>query len=1859
MPDFSAGTASIKVKPSFLGFVTEVRTELERYDFHLDINIGADTRVAAAEIENLRRAARENATFRVDADTAAAAAKVEALRRQAGRPIPVPLQPHVDQSAANQASGDAQKTAKQMRRELEKALQGLQGAATLNLKVLGIVGATGAIAQLAALTDAVAKASHVIGLLPAVSFGGLAGVGAVATGFSGIPAAFKAATAATADATDAATKHRDALEAIAEAEYQKQDADRSAIKSQASLNDSYREASRSLRDMNDNLVDQKLATEDASLSVQEAAQRLQKVQFDPTADSTTRARALLTYQQAVQRLKEQQEKTEDLKQDTAEANAKGIEGSKQVTDAKQKVVEATHAQERAEQALAKAREDATKGSSAQSKLDEAMAKLSPHAKELVNDIRALGPAWTDVRQASQDALTEGMGPAITKLADTQLPNLRNGLVGINEAINTGLRASLAALARDTNKADFKTALDNTRRGFTNAAQGSEAWTNALTKLTTVGTEFLPGFGSGIDRLATRFDNLIQRTAADGSLRKWLQDGIDATRELAEVAGHVGSSIASVFRAAGDDQSALKRLDELTARMATFLKSATGQSDLKAFFTEARADMDKLGPVLSQLPAILHSVFEGFRTWSGIAMPFLKAAADFLTAHPSLVKNVVVAYLAFKTIGPIFAALRTGIGSFGAGVTRLSGQGESAAAGIRRVLTATNGVAQVAGVGAVQLGRFGSAVQQAGVHAPAIARMQQAYLDAAAGANRFGRTAGTAAAAVSGLRTASTGLVSALGGPWAIAIAAASLGILKFTGDMRNHEERVKAVDASWRNLIVTRNELARSLAASGGGVNDDSISNITDQVRELNDAIEKSAKNRTSWTDTRALFQAPWNDNISKENNIADQYDAARKAIEKLGISESTVAQAIANDGAWNDLKTKLEGMGSGGQFAAKNYQWLRDEMIKARDIARDTTPGFTTLTDAVKTLADVSASGTDRLNAMKTALDVLAGKPLAAQEAMAKYNDQVRATAQLAEEFDRTQGFGDQLVDGTKVNTATANGRKLFDVLNDIRDKTLDAAVAGNDLTPILAKNDEQFQKLADTTGLTKTQIAELAAGLGYLPKDIEILAKLKGASDVTQQLVVIGEELDKNRQGVTIPTKALTAEAIGELKQLGVTVDTVVGKPDEIHVTAQTEQARAALEALIKDPYSVDVKLNFISGSLSPETKAKLHEDISGIAIAGNAGGGFLPTTGPGTKTRDGFLGVLASGMPLARLDGGEGITRRPMAQKYRKELTQINAGTFPKLPGYADGGFVDETPQKARVDDNGNVVYADQAGKGKQSPIGRAGAVATYAQSRDGQPYGGNEDCSGFISELANVAVGLPPNQGRMSTNNEGVWLSALGFQPGSGSAGSFRVGWINDPNMPAGGHTAGTLPNNTNVESGGATSKVMYGGQAIGAGASMFNQHAYLVMDGSGTSGGSDGLSASTNVTGQSTIYPQAALPGRRTDSQLQVLQGKAAVDSANSERNAVYANPASTDQDKLAADIKYQQAQNSLESAQKQGNSDTSAISVQGIFGKAAGILAEGFLGFFGLENSVLSSNNVYNKALNSVVDFYGNNQPGGGYSYTPQNLPSVATTSTTQSSANVNDPSLTTQIPGAGPVTGGSAVNPYLGSIDVNVATPGRGSYAVGDGAARWRPLALQALQREGFSTGQVDIMLAQIQSESGGNPSVIQQVQDVNSGGNEAVGLLQVIPGTFAQYRDPSLPNDRTNPLSNMVAALRYYKSRYGSDLSTMWGQGHGYDNGGIANGIGLMMKQTIRPERVLNPRQTEVFESALPLLESINSSIWSPARINPGALNINTQAAPSNSAPGYAPTINARVANVDDLADLVERQAQMKAIGMSAALI
>jgi tape measure domain-containing protein len=88
-------------------------------------------------------------------------------------------------------------------------------------------------------------------------------------------------------------------------------------------------------------------------------------------------------------------------------------------------------------------------------------------------------------------------------------------------------------------------------------------------------------------------------------------------------------------------------------------------------------------------------------------------------------------------------------------------------------------------------------------------------------------------------------------------------------------------------------------------------------------------------------------------------------------------------------------------------------------------------------------------------------------------------------------------------------------------------------------------------------------------------------------------------------------------------------------------------------------------------------------------------------------------------------------------------------------------------------------------------------------------------------------------------------------------------------------------------------------------------------------------------------------------------------------------------------------------------------------------------------------------------------------------------------------------------------------------------------------------------------ILYGRAMQESGGNPSVVQKVVDINSrNGDPAIGLFQVIGSTFAENRDPRLPDDRRNPIANTVAAIKYMLKKYGRPMGAT---GVGYAAGGI----------------------------------------------------------------------------------------------------
>jgi hypothetical protein len=146
------------------------------------------------------------------------------------------------------------------------------------------------------------------------------------------------------------------------------------------------------------------------------------------------------------------------------------------------------------------------------------------------------------------------------------------------------------------------------------------------------------------------------------------------------------------------------------------------------------------------------------------------------------------------------------------------------------------------------------------------------------------------------------------------------------------------------------------------------------------------------------------------------------------------------------------------------------------------------------------------------------------------------------------------------------------------------------------------------------------------------------------------------------------------------------------------------------------------------------------------------------------------------------------------------------------------------------------------------------------------------------------------------------------------------------------------------------------------------------------------------------------------------------------------------------------------------------------------------------------------------------------------------------------------------------------------------GMGGVGSGVTRWSGLVLKVLSLLHQSASWLGTVLQRMQRESGGNPYAIN-LWDINArNGDPSRGLMQTIGATFAAYSDGYRSRGIYDPLANIYAGLNYALHRYGT-LAAL-GRPGGYDAGGILQPGALGLNSTSRPERVLSPSQTALFE-------------------------------------------------------------------------
>lgn len=154
-------------------------------------------------------------------------------------------------------------------------------------------------------------------------------------------------------------------------------------------------------------------------------------------------------------------------------------------------------------------------------------------------------------------------------------------------------------------------------------------------------------------------------------------------------------------------------------------------------------------------------------------------------------------------------------------------------------------------------------------------------------------------------------------------------------------------------------------------------------------------------------------------------------------------------------------------------------------------------------------------------------------------------------------------------------------------------------------------------------------------------------------------------------------------------------------------------------------------------------------------------------------------------------------------------------------------------------------------------------------------------------------------------------------------------------------------------------------------------------------------------------------------------------------------------------------------------------------------------------------------------------------------------------------------------------------------------------GAGKWLPVIKRAARMLGvhLTDDQIQRLLRQIQTESGGNEHITQKIHDINSAeGHPAQGLLQFIPSTFNAWAVPGHHNIMSG-LDQILAAINCLNHGGEGGWGNI-GNGHGWAEGGhiTSKDLAWIGDNPEHDEYVINPHSANAIPLTNQLVTEVN---------------------------------------------------------------
>lgn len=723
------------------------------------------------------------------------------------------------------------------------------------------------------------------------------------------------------------------------------------------------------------------------------------------------------------------------------------------------------------------------------------------------------------------------------------------------------------------------------------------------------------------------------------------------------------------------QGSLANVGAAAARLGEELLSSAFSSAPK-IFGNISGQIDKLTEKVGPLAEVWSKKLSG--SVSDFARKAAPHANDILGMLGDGLKQV--GNLAQSAVGPLksignvmgdipFSVYTAGIANVIGQQTGLIGKLNESSGGLKGFIKNVNGTKNDLRSHGIDIGFVGAAMANLGDQYPWVERATQAFNDASLPLRNAGEAArdagwevggmgnivkqaegtvktfgGVAAGAARGglslLASGATGLMNALGGPWGLAITGAGwlIGQLaKKHKEAAEEERKHKEMQQQLRDTLdetsgavtrQTRELQLKKLEESGAmdsarklGLSQDTIANAAsgnaDAMRLVEDATRRSTAAAIEGSDYWAEYGHLWEEQGFTVNDMADYLNGATDA----------------TDGLTDAIRNSDKKIGEG-----KHWRNFADEMSSTSDSARDLNEQ---IGNTNKALQDAQlAAATDEINALK---------------------DGAKGAS------DTFKILGDEMVRiGEEPGTVSVemDAEKAFEVQKKLKDIGVDADYLDEERQLVISMNNGNA-----IIGMLDT----IEGKVEYLPDgSIDIKNNTDYVNDQLVQMGILkdqdGELAMSDNVGDTLRRLyeygAFKKDRNGNLV-IADNIDDVLRRvEDELDGKQSSGTHTISINEIIGKTYTSSARATARAG---------------GGLIPALAGGGFLggyrlPTSGPGTNTTDGILGIGPGGVPLSWLDGGEWVINAKSSKKYHDLLRAINSdddAAIGQITGHAGGG------------------------------------------------------------------------------------------------------------------------------------------------------------------------------------------------------------------------------------------------------------------------------------------------------------------------------------------------------------------------------------------------------------------------------------------------------------------------------------------------------------------------------------------------------------------------------------------------------------